>query len=70
MMKREQAIELEKCLVDADSALDRARLVIASFAKEDRIRFRELLEQVLDALHGEMLAGIYAQHPDMEPPAA
>jgi hypothetical protein len=68
-MKREQAIELEQCLADANRALDRARLIIAGFAKEDRIRFRDLLENVLDALHDGLLAGIYTQHPDMEPPA-
>ncbi len=68
MMKREQAIQLEQCLIDANRTLDRARLVIAGFAKEDRIRFRDLLENVLDALHSELLAGIYAQHPDLEPP--
>jgi hypothetical protein len=68
MMKKEQAVELEQCLADANRALDRARLVIARFAKEDRIRFSDLLENVLDPLHSELLAAIYAQHPDMEPP--
>ena len=67
-MKREQAIELEQCLADANRALDRARLVIAGFAKEDRIKFSDLLENVLDTLHSELLAAIYAQHPDLEPP--
>jgi uncharacterized protein DUF3658 len=67
-MKRERAIELEQCLADANRALNRARLVIAGFAKEDRIRFRDLLENILDALHSELLAAIYAQHPDLEPP--
>jgi hypothetical protein len=67
-MKREQAIELEECLADTNRALDRARLVIASFAKEDRIKFSDLLENVLDTLHSELLGAIYAQHPDLEPP--
>jgi hypothetical protein len=69
-MTREQAIKLEQCLADANGALDRARLVIAGFTKQDRMEFSDLLENVLDALHGGLLAGIYAQHPDMEPPAS
>jgi hypothetical protein len=68
MMKREQAIQLEQCLADANRALDRAWLIIAGFAKDDRIRFSGLLKNVLDPLHSELLAGIYAQHPDLEPP--
>jgi hypothetical protein len=47
-MKKEQAIELEQCLADANRALDRARIVIAGFAKQDRIRFDDLLENVFD----------------------
>jgi hypothetical protein len=69
-MNRDQAITLEQCLADANGALDRARLVIAGFTKQDRMEFSDLLENVLDALHGGLLAGIYAQHPDMEPPAS
>jgi hypothetical protein len=68
MMKRDQAVELERCLADANRALDRARLVIAGFLKEDRIRFNDLLEDVVDVLHSELLPAIYAQHPNMEPP--
>jgi hypothetical protein len=66
-MDREQAVRLEKCLADADHALDRARLVIAGFAKQDRMRFDDLLKNVLDALHSGLLTTIYDQHPDMEP---
>jgi len=68
-MKREQAIKLEQCLADANRALDRARLIIAGFAKQDRMEFSDLLENILNTLHGGLLAGIYAQHPDMEPPS-
>jgi hypothetical protein len=68
MMKRERAIRIEQCLVDADRAMHRARLIIASLAKEDRIRFGDLLDNVVDALHSEVLAAIYDQHPDLEPP--
>ena len=70
MIKREQAIELEECLADANDALERAGRIIAGFAKEDRIRFDGLLSNVLDALHGELSTAIYAEHPDMEPQRA
>src|SRR6185437_17012747 len=61
--------KLEQCLADANRALDRARLIIAGFAKQDRMEFSDLLENILNTLHGGLLAGIYAQHPDMDPPS-
>jgi hypothetical protein len=69
MMTRDQAAKIQSHLLDADSAMDRARRAIAGLGKEDRLRFDDLLAEVRDALHSDVLATIYDQHPDLEPPA-
>jgi len=68
MMTRDQAEEIQHHLLDADSAMDRARRAIAGLGKEDRLRFDDLLAEVRAALQSEVLAAIYHQHPDLEPP--
>jgi hypothetical protein len=55
-------------LADANDALERATRFVAGFRKEERIRFGDLVRNLQDSLHGELLPAIYAQHPDMEPP--
>ena len=67
-MTRDQAEEIQHHLLDADSAMDRARRAIAGLGKEDRLRFDDLLAEVRAALQSEVLAAIYHQHPDLEPP--
>ena len=66
-MDREKAVRVETCLIEADSALHQAGLIVAGLAKEDRVKFGDLLEGVLDALHSGLLAALYSQHPDMDP---
>jgi hypothetical protein len=68
-MTRDQAKEIQRHLLDADSAMDRARRAIAGLGKEDRVRFDDLLAEAVDALQADVLAAIYDQHPDLEPPA-
>jgi hypothetical protein len=67
-MDREQAAEIQRHLLDADGAMARARRAIAGLGKEDRVRFDGLLAAVTGALHSQVLAPIYGQHPDLEPP--
>jgi len=67
-MTRDQAKEIQRHLLDADSAMDRARRAIAGLGKEDRVRFDDLLAEAVDALQADVLAAIYDQHPDLEPP--
>ena len=69
MMTRDQAETIQRHLLDADSAMDRARRAIAGLGKEDRVRFDDLLAEVSAALQADVLAAIYDQHPDLEPPA-
>ena len=68
MMTRDQAETIQRHLLDADSAINRARRAIAGLGKEDRVRFDDLLAEVEDALQSGVLAAIYDQHPDLEPP--
>jgi hypothetical protein len=67
-MKREQAAEINRHLLDAYSAMERARRAIAGLGKEERARFSDLLIEVIGSLQFEVLAAIYDQYPDLEPP--
>jgi hypothetical protein len=66
-MDREQALRIQKHLLDADVALDHARMAIAGLGKEERLALDGLLREVVEALHADLLAPIYDQHPDLEP---
>jgi hypothetical protein len=66
-MNRKQAAEINRYLLDAYSAMGRASRAIAALGKEERVRFDDLLEQVIDSLHSKVLAAIYNQFPDLEP---
>lgn len=67
-MNREQAVRIQKHLVDADVALDQARMTIAGLGKQERLALDGLLREVVDTLRLDMLAQIYDQYPDLEPP--
>jgi Protein of unknown function len=67
-MNQERAAEINRHLLDADSAMDRARRAIAGLGKEERVRFGGLLAEVMDALRSRVLAPIHDQYPDLEPP--
>ena len=67
-MDRNQAIRIQKSLLDAASALDHAGMAIADLGKEERIRLDGLLVKVAVALHTKLLSEIHDQYPDLEPP--
>jgi hypothetical protein len=66
-MDRKQAVEIQKHLLEADRAMDHARMAIAGLGKDERIRLDGLLRKVSIALHSKLLAAIYDQYPDLEP---
>ncbi|WKA28927.1 DUF3658 domain-containing protein [Bradyrhizobium roseum] len=66
-MKREQAVRIQKHVLDADAALDRARTAIADLGKKERLALDGLLQEAVETLHLELLEEIYAQYPDLEP---
>ena len=67
-MNREQATEINRHLLDADGALSRASRAIAGLGKEERVKFDDLLQEVWSALQTTLVAPIYSQYPDLEPP--
>jgi hypothetical protein len=67
-MNREQAVRIQKHLLDADVALDRARVAIAGLGKEERLALDGLLREVVDSLQLDLLAQVYDRYPDLEPP--
>ncbi len=67
-MNREQAIKIQKHLLDACEAMDRARMVSAGLGKEERLRLGDELQWVVSDLQSELLSEIYDQYPDLEPP--
>ena len=67
-MKREQAVRIQKHVLDADAALDQARAVIAGLGKQERLALDGMLQEAVETLHLDLLEIIYAQYPDLEPP--
>ena len=67
-MNREQAVRIQKHILDADVALDRAGIAIADLGKEERLALDGLLREAVETLHLDLLEQIYDQYPDLEPP--
>jgi hypothetical protein len=67
-MNREQAVLIQKHLLDAHIALDDARVAVAGLRKEERLRLDGSLREVVAALQLDLLAPIHDQYPDLEPP--
>jgi hypothetical protein len=68
-MNREQAVRIQKHVLEADVALNHARTAIAGLRKEERLALDGMLQEAVETLHLELLEQIYAQYPDLEPPA-
>ena len=67
-MKREQAVRINDHLLDSYKAMDQARMAIAGLGKEERLKFDDLLLEVVADLQEKLLLPIYEQYPDLEPP--
>lgn len=68
-MKREQAVRINDHLQNALASLDQARMAIAGLAKAERIELDDWLDGIVSALEDELLAPIYQQYPELQPPA-
>ena len=68
-MNREQAVRIQKHILDADVALDHARAAIAGLGKKERLALDGMLQEAVETLHLDLLEQIYAQYPDLEPPS-
>ena len=67
-MNREEAVRIQKHLLDAGVSLDHARRTIAGLAKGERLALDGFLREAVDILHLDLLAQVYDQYPDLEPP--
>jgi Protein of unknown function len=43
-------------------------MAVAGLPKADRVKFDDLLKEVVGALHFELLDALYDEHPDLKPP--
>jgi hypothetical protein len=66
-MNRDRAERLILYLEDAEAALQRARRAASGFAKEDRLKFSELLCELIAALNSDVWKPIYDAYPDLAP---
>jgi hypothetical protein len=67
-MNRGQATGILKKLTEVDRALRDAERAIAGLGKQDRLKFDDRLHGVIAALHEGVLAELFKEHPDLEPP--
>jgi Protein of unknown function len=66
-MDKAQATEIQGHLLAAGDAIDKASAVIVELDTEDRAMFAGPLGKLVSCLHYEMLALIYARHPELRP---
>ena len=67
-MDRDRAAEIQKHLLKASDALDRATEAMFKLDKDERKVFAEILFEVHDALHFGLLRALYSEHPELKPP--
>jgi hypothetical protein len=67
-MDRTKAVEIQRHLLKAARAINRAEAIISSLDRDDRGALANPLGNVVFPLHFELLHAIYKQHPDLRPP--
>jgi hypothetical protein len=67
-MDKIQAVEIQRHLLDAAEAIDRASEIIFSLDQDERSALARPLGEIDSALHFELLQAIYRQYPDLQPP--
>jgi Protein of unknown function len=66
-MDRQQAAEIQKHMLEAADAIDRASEIIFKLDAEDRAELAVHLGAITGTLHFELLRAIYDRHPDLRP---
>src|SRR5712691_10868318 len=69
-MDRTQAAEIQRHMLDAADAINRASQIIFVLDEEDRKMLAAPLGEIVSALHFELLQAVYLRYPDLRPPAA
>jgi len=67
-MDRTKAVKIQRHLLDAEEAIDRASEIIASLDDDDRATFSVPLGEIVSTLRFGLLQGIYIRYPDLRPP--
>jgi len=68
-MTRDQAEKIQRQLLDAADAINRADQIIFNLDAEDRKRLAGPLGTTICALHFELLKAVYDEYPELRPPA-
>ena len=66
-MDRNKAERLVLYLDEAEDALERAKRAVSGFAKEERLRFGRVLDELIAALQSDVWKPIYDEYPDLAP---
>jgi hypothetical protein len=68
-MDREQAAKIQKHMLDAAKAINRAsEIIFALDEEEDREVLATPLQEIILALHFKLLHAVYSRYPDLRPP--
>src|SRR5579864_8495641 len=66
-MNRDRAERLILYLQDAEDALERANRAASGSAKEERLKFEGVLNQLIAVLRSDVWKPIYDEYPDLAP---
>jgi Protein of unknown function len=69
-MDKTQAAEIQRHMLDAADAINRASEIISALDEEDRAMLAVPLGEIVGALHFKLLQAVYTRYPDLRPPAA
>jgi hypothetical protein len=67
-MDRKQAAKIQKHMLDAANAINRASEIIFALDEEDREVLGTPLQEIILALHFKLLSAVYSRYPDLRPP--
>jgi hypothetical protein len=68
-MDRKQAAKIQRHMLDAAKAIDRAsEIIFALDEEEDREVLATPLHEIIRALHFKLLHAVYSRYPDLRPP--
>jgi hypothetical protein len=67
-MDRTQAAEIQRHMLRAAKAINRASEIIFAFDEEDREVLSAPLLEIIEALHFKLLRAVYIRYPELRPP--
>jgi len=67
-MDRTQAAEIQRHMLRAAKAINRASGIVFALDEEDREVLSAPLLEIIDALHFKLLRAVYIRYPELRPP--